>query len=285
MPLFSTIARSIRGRMSKSVEDNPDGALAKYLWLWQSMGKRPGRSLIPRPIRFFFAASLDVFSLVGWHVRTGILRVVRDLRSKEAIMRIYRTNLAASLAIMVGMAIGGGLTFTYVLLSHSDDVPSVNPIAAPSMTSEARADAIDRAERILRTRIDEFGVEEPNIQRAGADRLIVGLPGQFARFEEVRERGSMACQYDGETFSLDWNDSDPWVDLSPVELRIWWEGNRSLICFDGVGVDTSIWDHNHFLASDFENTALLTADAAVPLYGALLAGVIRVTLREDRHGH
>jgi len=161
------------------------------------------------------------------------------------------------------------------------------------MTSEARADAIDRAERILRTRIDEFGVEERGvvlipqirIQRAGADRLIVGLPGQFARFEEVRERGSMACQYDGETFSLDWNDSDPWVDLSPVELRIWWEGNRSLICFDGVGVDTSIWDHNHFLASDFENTALLTADAAVPLYGALLAGVIRVTLREDRHGH
>jgi len=40
-----------------------------------------------------------------------------------------------------------------------------------------RADAIDRAERILRTRIDEFGVEEPNIQKAGADRLIVELPG------------------------------------------------------------------------------------------------------------
>ena len=30
------------------------------------------------------------------------------------------------------------------------------------MTSEARTDAIDRAERILRTRIDEFGVEEPH---------------------------------------------------------------------------------------------------------------------------
>ncbi|HIF06639.1 MAG TPA: hypothetical protein EYQ64_06705, partial [Gemmatimonadetes bacterium] len=46
-----------------------------------------------------------------------------------------------------------------------------------TLTSEARADAIDRAERILRTRIDEFGVEEPLIQKVGADRIIVELPG------------------------------------------------------------------------------------------------------------
>ena len=46
-----------------------------------------------------------------------------------------------------------------------------------TLTSEARADAIDRAERILRTRIDEFGVEEPTIQKVGTDRLIIELPG------------------------------------------------------------------------------------------------------------
>jgi len=44
-------------------------------------------------------------------------------------------------------------------------------------TEEAKADHIDRAERILRTRIDEFGVEEPLIQKVGSDRLIVELPG------------------------------------------------------------------------------------------------------------
>ncbi len=44
-----------------------------------------------------------------------------------------------------------------------------------TMTSEARADAIDRAERILRTRIDEFGVEEPNVQKVGTDRIIVEI--------------------------------------------------------------------------------------------------------------
>ena len=46
-----------------------------------------------------------------------------------------------------------------------------------TMTPEALADAIDRSERIMRTRIDEFGVEEPLIQGAGAYRLIVELPG------------------------------------------------------------------------------------------------------------
>lgn len=46
-----------------------------------------------------------------------------------------------------------------------------------ALTEEERADAIDRAERIIRARIDEFGVEEPLIQKIGADRLIVELAG------------------------------------------------------------------------------------------------------------
>ena len=46
-----------------------------------------------------------------------------------------------------------------------------------TMTREAIIDAIDRAERILRTRIDEFGVEEPLVQKVGSDRIIVELPG------------------------------------------------------------------------------------------------------------
>jgi protein-export membrane protein SecD len=46
-----------------------------------------------------------------------------------------------------------------------------------TMTLEARADHIERSEMIIRTRIDEFGVEEPLIQRVGQDRLIIELPG------------------------------------------------------------------------------------------------------------
>lgn len=46
-----------------------------------------------------------------------------------------------------------------------------------TLTPEARSEAIQRAERIIRTRIDEFGVTEPLIQRVGSERLIVELAG------------------------------------------------------------------------------------------------------------
>ena len=46
-----------------------------------------------------------------------------------------------------------------------------------TMTTEARSDMIDRVERIIRTRIDEFGVNEPLIQKSGSERLIVELAG------------------------------------------------------------------------------------------------------------
>lgn len=45
------------------------------------------------------------------------------------------------------------------------------------LTPEAKKDATDRALKILRTRIDHFGVEQPGIQRVGDERIIVELPG------------------------------------------------------------------------------------------------------------
>ena len=52
------------------------------------------------------------------------------------------------------------------------------------------ADAIRRAERVVRTRIDEFGTTEPVVQVAGNCRLIVELPGETdpARAKAVVER-------------------------------------------------------------------------------------------------
>ena len=47
---------------------------------------------------------------------------------------------------------------------------SGGPVANP-------VDALDRAETVIRSRIDEFGVAEPLIQRVGTDRIIIQLPG------------------------------------------------------------------------------------------------------------
>ncbi len=49
------------------------------------------------------------------------------------------------------------------------------------------ADAIDRALKVIRTRIDEFGVAEPLVQKVGTSRIVVELPGikDAARAREI----------------------------------------------------------------------------------------------------
>ncbi|MFH1070803.1 MAG: protein translocase subunit SecD [Candidatus Glassbacteria bacterium] len=46
-----------------------------------------------------------------------------------------------------------------------------------SMSADEEKDAIDRALEIIRTRVDQFGVSEPLIQKAGDERIIVELAG------------------------------------------------------------------------------------------------------------
>jgi preprotein translocase subunit SecD len=46
-----------------------------------------------------------------------------------------------------------------------------------TLTTEGRADALERTLTTIRNRIDEFGVREPTIQRVGNERIIVELAG------------------------------------------------------------------------------------------------------------
>lgn len=48
---------------------------------------------------------------------------------------------------------------------------------AGTMTPEVKEGLVEQAVYVLRTRIDAFGVEEPLIQKSGADRIIVELAG------------------------------------------------------------------------------------------------------------
>ena len=68
--------------------------------------------------------------------------------------------------IKLGLDLQGGM---HLVLEVDDSLQT--------MTPEARAQAIDQVERIVRSRIDELGVEEPLIQKSGSERLIVELAG------------------------------------------------------------------------------------------------------------
>jgi preprotein translocase subunit SecD len=60
------------------------------------------------------------------------------------------------------------------------------------LTPAARKDAIDRALKVVRLRVDELGVSEPVVQKAGEDRIIVELAGDTnqARAKEVLQKSA-----------------------------------------------------------------------------------------------
>lgn len=69
-----------------------------------------------------------------------------------------------------------------------------------------KSDALDRALKVVRTRIDEFGVSEPVVQKVGSDRIIVELPGidDQARAEAVVQKSAfLQFQITDETQALD----------------------------------------------------------------------------------
>ena len=66
--------------------------------------------------------------------------------------------------IKEGLDLQGGIHMALEVNQDHGTVPNVS-------------DAIDRALTVVRTRIDQFGVSEPVVQKAGNDRIIVELPG------------------------------------------------------------------------------------------------------------
>src|SRR5690606_27551565 len=68
--------------------------------------------------------------------------------------------------ITLGLDLRGG---THLALEVND------PVGA--LSDAQRADAVDRALRVIRTRVDELGVAEPTVQKVGQYRIVVQLPG------------------------------------------------------------------------------------------------------------
>ncbi|TVR63215.1 MAG: protein translocase subunit SecD [Gemmatimonadales bacterium] len=98
---------------------------------------------------------------------------------------LYSNYQQSGSIVKLGLDLQGGMH----LVLEVDDPEGL-------MSLEARSDAIDRSERIIRNRIDELGVEEPIVQKVGQDRLIVELAGVD---DEERARELV-----GQTAMLEW---------------------------------------------------------------------------------
>src|ERR1041384_7155926 len=121
--------------------------------------------------RLYFIAVLIVVSIIALVPRNVKQRVI-DPQSGQ-----MRDTTVRRVPIDLGLDLQGGIHLALEVDQSKGPVPDC-------------ADAIQRAERVVRTRIDEFGTTEPVVQIVGRCRLIVELAGEKdpARAKSIVQR-------------------------------------------------------------------------------------------------
>lgn len=126
-----------------------------------------------------------------------------ERRRNLFILLLVGGLLAASIAVLatketkLGLDLKGGVELVYQA-SPTKEVPTVT------------ADAVDRSIEVMRERVDQLGVAEPEIQRQGADQIIVSLPDVDNADEAIDQVGTVAQMY-----FYDWEKNVLGADLEP----------------------------------------------------------------------
>ena len=106
--------------------------------------------------RLLIIFGLTAASLWALYPRTVVERVKRD--------GVFVYDTVKRVPLKKGLDLEGGMHLSL-------EVDESKGVIAD------KSEAIDRALKVVRTRIDEFGVAEPVVQKVGNDRIIVELPG------------------------------------------------------------------------------------------------------------
>src|SRR5947208_3760995 len=108
-----------------------------------------------------------VIVIVGLALLSGWLLLPKDVtqRVRDVTTGRMKDTTIRRVPINLGLDLQGGIHLALEVDQSKGPVPDP-------------ADAIRRAERVVRTRIDEFHVTEPVVQVVGNTRLIVELPGE-----------------------------------------------------------------------------------------------------------
>ena len=86
------------------------------------------------------------------------------IRERNAATGVFHDTTRTRVPLKKGLDLQGGM---YLALEVDESKQAV----------QNKAEAIDRALKVVRNRIDEFGVSEPVVQKVGNDRIVVELPG------------------------------------------------------------------------------------------------------------
>ncbi|BAH38602.1 MAG TPA: protein translocase subunit SecD [Gemmatimonas aurantiaca] len=106
--------------------------------------------------RILLIAALFAASVFALFPRTVVERVKRE--------GVFVYDTVRRVPLKRGLDLQGGMHLTL-------------EVDESKQTVADKSEALDRALKVVRQRIDEFGVAEPVVQKAGSERLIVELPG------------------------------------------------------------------------------------------------------------
>ncbi|GJG87571.1 hypothetical protein tb265_27520 [Gemmatimonadetes bacterium T265] len=106
--------------------------------------------------RLLVIGALILASLWALFPRTVVERVKRD--------GVFVTDTVRRVPLRRGLDLQGGMHLTLEVDESKGAIANKN-------------DAVERALTVVRNRIDELGVSEPIVQKAGEDRILVELPG------------------------------------------------------------------------------------------------------------
>ena len=161
----------------------------------------------------------------------------------RSIFLVFVTGLAGWTLYDNGLKLGLDLQGGMHIALEVDDPEG-------AMTPEEKADAIDQVDRVLRTRIDEFGVEEPLIQQVGTERLIVELAGidDEGRAKSIVQRNAY----------LEFKLVRPVTGFSPALPRI----DRAIVAELGVDSIRALGRAVSVLETTSSLEDLLTSDAS-----------------------
>src|SRR5215203_1797209 len=107
-----------------------------------------------------------------------------DRRRNLFVLLLVAGLLLASVAVIaaketrLGLDLKGGVSLIYQ--------------AKATKQSQVTGDAIDRSLEIMRKRVDQLGVAEPEIQRSGSDQIDVSLPDVKNADEAAGQVGTTA---------------------------------------------------------------------------------------------
>lgn len=130
-----------------------------------------------------FVYGLVLLVLFGWYFATDHERNKRILGT---LLTVLLTALCLILVnppkekIQLGLDLQGGTSFLIQLVAEKDEEGKIRPIT-PAM--------VDQAVETIRKRVDSMGTSESVITPAGADRILVQIPGLDAKkLEETRQQ-------------------------------------------------------------------------------------------------